>query len=251
MTMKVGRIPDLACEPLYVDMARRGIEMCAMAPSHLAAAVAAGAIDAGPVPLVDCFRWEDRIQPVSGFCLACAKRAGNILLYAKPPIEQLNEARIGITDETSTPLQLLHVVLSLKYHVHPAAYVTLQDPYDAFLLSGNRALRQRWGAQGYPHTYDLGEEWYRWTGLPFVYARWIARQDLAPSDVAVLEDALYVGLEDGMDALYHQSEPRNDLRMRPRDIVEYLDGLRYFIGMSEQKAIDQFRTYLAQLGGRA
>jgi len=50
-----------------------------------------------------------------------------------------------------------------------------------------------------------------------------------------------------MDALYHQSEPRHDLLMLPRDIVEYLDGLSYFIGMSEQKAINQFRTYLAQL----
>jgi predicted solute-binding protein len=34
-------------------------------------------------------------------------------------------------------------------------------------------------------------------------------------------------------------------------MVEYLDGLSYFVGMSEQKAIDQFRTYLDQLGGRA
>ena len=251
MTIKVGRIPDLECEPLYFDMVRRGIEMYAMAPSQLAAAAASGEIDAGPVPLVDCFRLEDRFQPVSGFCLACAKRAGNIFLYAKQPIEQLKDARIGITDETSTPLRLLQVLLSLKYQVQPEAYVTLDEPYDAFLLNGNQALRQRWGARGYPHTYDLGEEWHRWTGLPFVSARWMARQDLAPSDVAVLEDALYVGMEDGMDVLYHQSDPRNELRMRTRDIVEYIDGLSYFIGMSEQKAINQFRTYLDQLGGRA
>ncbi len=247
MPMKVGRIPYLEYEPLYFDMARRGIAMYAMVPSQLAAAAAAGAIDAGPVPLVDCFRLEDRFQPVSGFCLACAKRAGNIFLYSKQPIEQLTGARIGITDETSTSLRLLQVLLSLQYHVQPAAYVTLQDPYDAFLLIGNRALQQRGGARGYPYTYDLGEAWYQWTGLPFVYARWIARQDLAPRDIAVLEDALYVGLEDGMDALYHQSEPRTDLLMLPRDIVAYLDGLRYFIGMAEQKAINQFRTYLAQL----
>ena len=247
MTLKVGRIPYLEYEPLYFDMARRGIAMSAMVPSQLAAAAAAGAIDAGPVPLVDCFQLEDRFQPVSGFCLACAKRAGNIFLYAKQPIEQLQGARIGITDETSTSLRLLQVLLSLHYHVQPAAYVTLQDPYDAFLLIGNRALRQRGGARGYPYTYDLGEAWSRWTGLPFVYARWIARKDLAPRDLAVLEDALYVGLEDGMDALYHPSEPRPDLLMRPRDMVAYLDGLRYFIGMAEQKAINQFRTYLAQL----
>src|SRR6266436_1069548 len=102
MATKVGRIPDLEYEPLYFDMARRGIEMSAMVPSQLAAAAAAGEIDAGPVPLVDCFQLEDRFQPVSGFCLACAKRAGKIFLYSKQPIEQLTGARIGITDETST-----------------------------------------------------------------------------------------------------------------------------------------------------
>src|SRR2546428_8321245 len=134
MTITVGRIPDLDCEPLYFDMARRGIELSEMVPSQLAAAAAAGAIDAGPVPLVDCFQLEDRFQPVSGFCLACAKRAVNIFLYAQQPIEQLQDARIGITDETSTSLRLLQVLLSLKYHVQPAAYVTLQEPYHAFRL---------------------------------------------------------------------------------------------------------------------
>src|SRR5215475_7988540 len=132
MTMKVGRIAYLEYEPLYFDMARRGIAMSVMLPGQLATAVAAGAIDAGPVPLVDCFQLEDRLQPVSGFCLACAKRAGNLFLYAKQPIEQLTGARIGLPDEASTALRLLQVVLSLHYRVQPAAYVSLQEPYDAF-----------------------------------------------------------------------------------------------------------------------
>src|SRR5262245_60274362 len=114
MTIKVGRIPYLEYGPLYFDMARRGIAVAVMLPGQLAAAVAAGAIDAGPVPLVDCFQLEDRFQPVSGFCLACAKRAGNLFLYAKQSIEQLTGARIGITDATSTSLRLLQMVLCLK-----------------------------------------------------------------------------------------------------------------------------------------
>src|SRR5919204_3265323 len=129
MAMKVGRVPHLYAEPFYFDMARRGIELYELVPSALASAAENGEIDAGPVPLVDCFRLEDRFQPVSGFCLACARRAGNVFLYSKQPVEQLTGARIGITDETSTSLRLLQVLLSLHYQVHPAAYVTLQEPY--------------------------------------------------------------------------------------------------------------------------
>jgi predicted solute-binding protein len=83
MPIKVGRVPYLDCEPFYFDMARRGIETYEMVPSQLAPAAEKGEIDAGPVPLVDCFRLEDRFQPVSGFCIASTQRAGSIFLYSK------------------------------------------------------------------------------------------------------------------------------------------------------------------------
>jgi hypothetical protein len=35
--------------------------------------------------------------------------------------------------------------------------------------------------------------------------------------------------------------------MLPRDIVTYIQGFRYYIGKSEQQAIDQFQRYLHQL----
>jgi hypothetical protein len=75
------------------------------------------------------------------------------------------------------------------------------------------------------------------------------RKDLDSKDIALLEDTLYVGLEDGVDSLYHLNEPREDLLMLPKDIVDYIQGLRYYVGLSEQKAIDQFRQYLEQLDG--
>jgi chorismate dehydratase len=249
--MRVGRVPYLHAEPFYFDMARRGIELYELVPSALASAAENGVIDAGPVPLVDCFRLEDRFQPVAGFCLASLKQAGSIFLHSTKPIEGLHGSHIGITDEASTAPRLLQVLLSFKYQVQPDAYVPLHASHDAFLLIGNQGLRQRTGAPGFPHTYDLGEEWYTWTGLPFVFARWMVRKDLDPKDRALLQDALYVGLEEGVDALYHLADPREDLLMLPRDIVRYIQGLRYYIGMSEQRAIDQFRQYLEQLDRRS
>jgi hypothetical protein len=37
------------------------------------------------------------------------------------------------------------------------------------------------------------------------------------------------------------------LLMHPRDILEYTQGIRYFIGVTEQRAIDRFQHYLDQL----
>jgi chorismate dehydratase len=218
-----------------------------MAPSALAAAMTDGEIDAGPVPVVDCFRLADHLEPVAGFCIATTQKTGSIFLYSTKPMSELGDARIGVTDEASTAVRLLDVLLRVQHQVQPAAYVSLQDASDAFLLIGNDGLRRRGGARGFAYTYDLGAEWHAWTGLPFVFSRWVVRQDVEPIARALLQDTLYVGLEAGVDALYGIAEPREDLLMLPRDIARYIRNFRYYIGTSEQQALDLFRHYLQRL----
>jgi chorismate dehydratase len=247
MVMRVGRIPYLHAGPFYFDMARRGIELYEMVPSALVAAAERGEIDAGPVPLADSFRLEERFQPVAGFGVASVKQAGSMFLFSTVPITELDGATIGITDEASSAPRLLQILLRLRYGVQPAAFVSLDTSCDAFLLIGNQALRQRMGMPGFRHTYDLGAEWHAWTGLPCVFSRWMVRKDVAPKDLALLVDTLYVGLEEGVNALYGLADPREDLLMLPRDIVTYIQGLRYYIGHAEQRAIEQFRHYMDQL----
>jgi len=245
--MKVGRIPYLSCEPFYLEMERRGMALYDLVPSAMAGAIAQGEVDAGPVPLSDCFRLPDHFRFLSGFCVATIRKTGSVMLHTKQPIEALSGARIGIPAEAATSFRLLQVLLTLKYQVQPAAYVSLADASDAFLLMGNEGLRRRGGAREYPYIYDLGEEWYQWTSLPFVFVRWVVRKDMDRKEVAVLEDTLYVGMQDWADGLFRLAKSRDDLLMHPRDILEYTQGIRYFIGVPEQRAIDRFRQYLDQL----
>jgi chorismate dehydratase len=247
MALKVGRLPYVSCEPFYFAMERRGIALYDVIPSALAGAAARGEIDAAPMPMVECFHLGEQFRLLSGFCVATIRKAGSVVLHSKPSIQELSGARIGISGEAATSFRLLQVLLTLKYQVQPAAYVTLKDAYDAFLLVGNEGLRQRHGVRDYPHTYDLGEEWYQWTGLPFVFARWIVRKASDQTETAVLEDTLYAGLQDWADGLFRPSESRDDLLLHPRDILEYTQGIRYFIGVPEQRAIERFRHALDQL----
>jgi chorismate dehydratase len=247
MAVRIARIPFLSCEPFYFDMERRGIELYDMAPSTLAEAAIRGEIDAGPMPLADCRRLDEQFRYLSGFCLATIRRAGSVVLHSKAPIQDLTACSVAISGEAATSALLLKVLLALKYHVQPAAYVTIEDTYDAFLLIGSEGLRQRHGVWDYPHTYDLGEEWHQWTSLPFVFARWMVRKTLDRKDVAVLEDMLYVGLQDWADGIFRSSDSRDDVLMHPRDILEYTQGLRYFLGVPEQRAIDLFARHLEQL----
>ncbi len=247
MVLTVGRVPHLNFEPFYIDMERRGIQLRNVEPNNVARAIRDKEIDAGPVPLSDSFDLEDRAVPVAGFCLAAATRSGSNLLYSKRPIEELNGANVAASEVDPTTVQLLQVLLTKKFGAGVTGLVTPQEDHEALVISGDAALRRRRGMRGYPHRYDLGEEWHRLTELPFVFARWMARNDLEHGESLLLEDTLYVGLEDGVDSLFHLSEPRDNLLMLARDVVEYIIGYRYFVGLSEKKSIDLFRSYREQV----
>ncbi len=245
MNVSVARVPYLNAEPFYKDMERRGIQLLEMLPSEIAPALQQGIIDAGPVSLVDTFHLEDRFEPVSGFCIATTEQSGSVLLYSRSPIEELTGALVGVCNEPGSSLQLLQVLLQVKYHVRPKSYEAMDDSSDAFLVTD--ALRRRRGVRGYSHRYDLGEEWRRWTGLPFVYSRWYVRKGMDHAAALLLEDALYVGMEDGVQALFDESEPRDDVLMLPKDLSEYIRGFRFFMGRSEYKSVDLFRQYFDKL----
>ena len=158
-----------------------------------------------------------------------------------------------MSDEDVTASKLLEILLRRKYDLNrancapPRRRHRPDETFDAFLLIGNRALRRRRGVRGFAHRFDLGTEWTQWTNLPFVFNQWIMRKGLDDREKAILEDTLYVGLEEGVDGLYHLNEPRDDLLMLPRDVVEYVQGIRYYVGRSEQQAITRFREYLEGL----
>ena len=248
MPIKVARIPNLECEAFYFDMERRGIELRNMEPNTVTEALEQGEIDAGPVSLVDTFRLAQKAALISGFCVASVARAASSLLYSKEPIEALNGGRIALGDGDAASVSLLQVLLTLKHEVRPEAFVDQQSDHDAVLLTGNQALRNRRRLRGFPHRYDLGEEWQAWTRLPFVFSRWMASAEMERRDFVMLEDALFVGQEDWINNQYKATGPRDDLLMRPRDVLEYVQGLRFFIGVPEERSIALFQEKLALLG---
>lgn len=247
MKIRVGRIPYLNSEPFYYKLEREDIELCHLVPTALGRAADQGEIDAGPVPLVDYFKLEDRFTQLGQFCIATIEKSRSILFYSKSPIESLKGAAVGVTSETSTSRRLLEVLLTYRFQVKPGSYVSLDDPNDAFLLIGDEALRQRHGVPSYPYLYDLGEEWYRWNGMPFVYALWVARRDMSPEKMSYLENVLYSCVDEGLDHMHVIGEMRPDVKMSVREIVQYFQGFRYWVGMGERKAIELFKEYLDSL----
>ena len=248
MPIKVGRTPYLSSEPMYFDMDKRGIQVEELPPSEMLSAISEGRLQGGLVPLVDTFDLDEGLRTVSGFCIATISQAVSVKFHSKAPIKELSGASIAVPADAPTAVKLLQVLLSVKHGAKPAAYVSSDEPHDAQLMVGNLGLRHRRGLRGFEHTYDLGEEWSRWTNLPFVFARWVLRTDLERQDALIIEDSLYTSLQDWADGLYRVSGPSDRVPVHPSEIHTYTQGLRYFMGVPEERSVALFQEYLGQLG---
>ena len=247
MPITVGHVPNLECEAFYFDMERRGITLVAMDPNQVADALQDGAIDAGPIPLLDVPRLEPNAAPIQRFCVASVTHAVSCVLLSNREIGELSGGVIALNEPDTTCLRLLRVILELKHGISDVSFVDTQSEHDAVFLTWNRGLRGRRAVRGFAHRYDLGEEWQAWTGLPFVFNRWMARSDMERQDFLILQDALFVGQEDWMNNLYKDTGPRNDVLMLSREVLEYVQGLRFFMGVPEERAIEAFQEKLALL----
>jgi len=93
----------------------------------------------------------------------------------------------------------------------------------------------------YPHRYDLGEEWKRWTGKPFVFAVWAARRAADPAAVARGHKALLTSRDWGLEHLDELAIEAARACNVPRTTCrEYLTGLDYAFTDTHRAALSDF-----------
>ena len=128
--------------------------------------------------MVEYFRLEQTFGRLGRFGIAVRGRGHRALLFSRKPIRALDGALIGVTEETSTTICLLRLLLERRYRISPQAYERGQpQEADAVLLIGDEALRFRQTNRQYPFEIDVAFEWWLWQHLPFVFAVWAIRKD--------------------------------------------------------------------------
>src|SRR3569623_1372014 len=102
----------------------------------------------------------------------------------------------------------------------------------------------------YPHVYDLGAEWKRMTGLPFVFALWAGRPDAVDdAGIALLRESLRMGLA----ARAELARARAEAHGGPPALYErYLtENIHYRLGSEELSGAGAFLERLRLAEGRA
>jgi chorismate dehydratase len=245
--LRVGRIPYLNCEPFFHRLT--GVELVDLIPRRLGEEMAARRLDAGPLSLMDYLRLEPELAPLP-YGIGCPTGARSVLVFSDRPLSALGGARVGVTGETSTSVELLRVLLALRHQVEPAAWVTAGEPCDAVLLIGDQAIRRAVSGPPAPHVVDLGLEWREWTGLPFVFARWAVASRVPAPERGAFERALDAALDRGMAALPEIAAGRPDLGWTGAQIESYLRNFAFRLGPDEEKGAAEFTRLRGQLERR-
>ncbi|MCZ6777258.1 MAG: menaquinone biosynthesis protein [Ignavibacteria bacterium] len=251
----MGKIPYLNSIPFYANFEKRQFKMLPVAPRRMGMLSERGGIDAGPFSLVDYLRQEDKLE-LMGWCIATRDQVKSVMLFSKEGWADLQGKKIGITDETTTSVKLLQVLLEKKYGVQ-AQFERLHSGindysrFDAVLLIGDEALRRnKYGLDGFELVYDLAREWYEWQKLPFVFAVWACKRSLAYTTKTELNDLLSRSLSASEeDFLAGALLSGARIGLTEKETQEYLAGFNYRLGERETEAMGAFGQLISEVEG--
>ena len=130
-----------------------------------------------------------------GAAIASRGPVRSVCLFHRGPLERVRRVALDTSSRTSSAL--VRVLLRERLG-HDPQYVPMAPGLvdmlavaDAALMIGDPALDH----EGDVPRLDLGEEWLRVTGLPFVFAFWAGRAgSVSPAGVRRLQTALAAGV---------------------------------------------------------
>ncbi len=249
--LRVGAVTYLNTKPLIEglretmgDSGRLSLNL----PSRLADDLVAKRLDVALVPSIEFFR-NPGLRVVSDAVIACRGPVWSVRLLSRVPARRIRTLALDVGSRTSAAL--VQILLWEKFATRPRTIELEieQTPEavdaDAVLLIGDRAMRPTCG--DYVENWDLGERWSQWTGLPFVFAMWVARSNV---DVVAVTKWLETSRDFGMQRIAQIAEREAPVHgLLATDVQTYLrENLHFTLGDDERQGLESFRAKADALG---
>jgi chorismate dehydratase len=221
-------------------------------PSRCAAELERGTADIGIIPSA-AYATIPGLSVLPGVAIASKQAVRSILLVSCKSIDQIRTIALDSSSITSAALAR---VLFERYWGGSREFSALSPDlelmlaeYDAALLIGDPALkvdRSRY------RTWDLGEEWFRFTNKPFVFAFWAVRQHAAKQSnldlPAIFQESRDHGLQPANLKRITQSWAKR-LGLEESEIDRYLTtNIFYYLDEDCLAGLQLFYRYARECG---
>lgn len=198
--IRVGIVNYLNTKPLIYGLQQppvnERIELIGDYPARLADMLLHDEIDVGLIPvavipqLLSC-------HIISDYCIGTEGEIASVALFSEVPMEEIK--KIYLDYQSRTSVALLKYLVKEYWGINPEFIQAADEDYrkeikgnTAGLVIGDRAFEQR---KISTFIYDLGSEWKKITGLPFVFAAWISTRKLPEYFISIFNEANAVGLQ--------------------------------------------------------
>ncbi len=268
--LRIGRIPYINCYPVYGAIDRGLVPLDAQlidgVPTVLNDLMSRSELDVSVVSAVEYARDAERYLLLPELAISCNGPVQSVMLFSKRPVRELDGARVIVSRSSMTSVALLELLFAHVWRACPEfvpgnaevddiARFALEE-HDARLVIGDAALRLHDAAEKdspwptlYPYRYDLGEAWKSWTGLPFVFAVWVA-QRTTPVHASMAAHASLLASRDwglaNLPALAQQAARSSGVGQQR--CLDYLSGLDYRLSYPHLAGLTEFFRRLVVAG---
>ncbi|HEY2583663.1 MAG TPA: menaquinone biosynthesis protein [Mucilaginibacter sp.] len=200
-------------------------------------------VDIGLIPVaatLNLKHWEI----ISDYCIGAVGAVNSVFIFSNCDVSDIKVLQLDPQSRSSN--NLARVLMKnywkadhLMIEKDATDYSQSTDPNTAFVQIGDRTFGKK---KQYKYVYDLAEEWQKFTGLPFVFAAWIANKTIPADFIAEFNEALKYGLG-------HRTELLKELPERKDfDFEDYLmHKLDFDLTEDKKKALFLFLSYIKAL----
>ena len=240
--IRVGAVSYLNTKPLIygldLGMMKEQAELVIDYPSKIASILLDDKIDVGLVPVAIIPEMKEH-HIISDYCIGSVGAVASVCLFSEVSLDKIKTVLLDYQSRTS--VALLKVLIKNFWKIDVAFeetsgnYQSKISGTTAGLVIGDRALQQRKISS---FIYDLGEEWEKFTGLPFVFAAWISNKKLDENFIKKFNDANAFGLHK-IDEVVNQN---------PYEVFDlhhyYTDCISFEMDEKKKKGLELFLEML-------
>jgi len=247
--LRIGVVPYMNAKPLIYGLDRHPEvnDLRFEVPSLLPEMLNNDQIDVAIIPSIEYFR-NGNYAIIPDISISSAGAVESVKIFSRVPLQDVKS--IALDKSSCTSSTLAKIIFQEHYHLSPQ-YTQWNKQYDisaaqtdAVLIIGDNAMKVI--DNGYT-VLDLGQAWYEYTGLPFVYAFWaVKRERYIPGINDLLKNAKEAGIRSVRSLATAESQR---LQLSEDTCMHYLTrAIQYNFGDKELEGLKTFYHHAAALG---
>ncbi len=250
MRPSVTAVSYLNTKPLLFGLLKGGLEkeidLQLDIPSECARKLASGEVDLGLVPVAVI---PEIATPhiISDYCIGSVGAVKTVCIFSQCPIDEVTHLFLDYHSRTSVELVKVllreHWQLSTEYIAATQGFENKISGSTGGLIIGDRTIGLE---KEYEYVYDLGEAWKAFSGLPFVFAAWVANKPMEKGFIDKFNKALRLGVENIPNLMYILPSPVEGF-----DLQKYFtENISYELDALKRKGLDLFLKLMKEGKGR-